>query len=420
MRKAKPLTTARIHMRILLINHYAGSTRHGMEYRPYYLAREWSRHGHDVTILAASESHVRTVRPGLSGRITHEQIDGIQYVWLKTPPYQGNGVARTLNMLSFVQQLYRRASALVRQFRPDVVIASSTYPLDNVPARRIASRAGAKLVYEVHDLWPLSPIELGGMSPRHPFIRVMQWAENYAYTHADRVISMLPNAWPHMESHGMAPEKYAVVPNGIDPDEWDDGEALPQVHSEAIECARERARFLVGYAGAHGIANAMETVVDAARMLRDEGVEFVLVGQGPEKERLRQRACESGATNVLFLPPIPKNCVGSFFREMDVLYVGLRRTPIFRFGISPNKLMDYMMAAKPVILSVEAGNDLVADSRCGWSISPESPEALARAVRDAMRQDGEELRDMGARGREYVLEHHDYRVLAQRFIDAVT
>lgn len=407
-------------MKILLINHYAGSIRHGMEYRPYYLAREWTRLGHDVTIVAASEAHVRTVAPTASGPITHEWIDGTHYVWLRTPPYRGNGVGRTLNMLSFVSQLHFRGRSFAREFQPDVVIASSTYPLDNIPARRIANLSGGKHVYEVHDLWPLSPIELGGMSPRHPFIRVMQTAENYAYAQADRVVSMLPNAGPHMESHGMAPGKFTAIPNGIALDEWNaSGHEIPQEHQEAIGCARLRSRFLVGYAGAHGVANAMDTVVDGAAMLRTEGVEFVLVGQGPEKERLRRRAKETGADNILFLPPVPKEAIGAFLRRMDVLYVGFRRTPIFRFGISPNKLMDYMMAAKPVILSVEAGNDVVAESGCGWTISPESAEALVEAVRGAMRLNEEERRQMGERGRDYVLKHHDYRVLAQRFIDAL-
>ena len=152
-------------MNILLINHYAGSPYHGMEFRTYYMAREWVRQGHKVTIVASSRSHIRAKAPMMGGKERmDEDIDGIHYTWFETPPYEGNGAKRVFNMASFVRRLFKEAGALVRETRPDVVIASSTYPMDIWPARRIARMAGAKLVFEVHDLWPLSPMELGGMS----------------------------------------------------------------------------------------------------------------------------------------------------------------------------------------------------------------------------------------------------------------
>ena len=153
-------------MRLLLVNHYAGSPALGMEYRPYYLAREWVRAGHSVQIVAADHSHVRTRQP----QAGDEQVDGIAYRWYATPTYQGNGLGRVKNIWAFLRAVWADTPRLVREFKPDVVIASSTYPMDIWVARRLARRAGAKLVYEVHDLWPLSPIELSGMSRHHPFI----------------------------------------------------------------------------------------------------------------------------------------------------------------------------------------------------------------------------------------------------------
>jgi glycosyltransferase involved in cell wall biosynthesis len=407
-------------MNIVVINHYAGSLSHGMEFRPYLLAREWQRLGHGVTIIAASESHVRTVTPAVNGSVTEEVVDGIPYWWVKTPPYNGNGIPRTLNMFAFVRWLYVHAGRMASRLRPDVVIASSTYPLDVVPCQRLAQRCGAKLVYEVHDLWPLSPIELGGMSPRHPFIRLMQWAEDFAYAKSDHVVSMLPNALGHMTSRGMQAEKFAYVPNGIDVEEWEGpAAALPDEHAEVIARLKAGGRFTIGYAGAHGLANALDTVLDAAQMLSDSNVTFVLVGQGPDKARLQERAHSLHLDNVEFLPPIPKQAIPSFLAEMDTLFIGLRQTPIFRFGISPNKLMDYMMAAKPVIMAIEAGNDLVAESGCGVSIAPESPACLAKEALELARKSPAERLEMGSRGREYMLAHHDFRVLAQQFLRAI-
>ncbi|HJV60131.1 MAG TPA: glycosyltransferase, partial [Albitalea sp.] len=168
-------------MNILYVEHYAGTPALGMEYRPYYLAREWVRLGHRVQILAAGYSHVRSRQPAVGREPLDELIDGIAYRWYPTPAYAGNGVARLRNIGAFLRQVWRDSSRLVAQQRPDLVIASSTYPMDIWVARRIARRAGAKLVFELHDLWPLSPIELSGMSPRHPFALLCQKAENDAY-----------------------------------------------------------------------------------------------------------------------------------------------------------------------------------------------------------------------------------------------
>lgn len=410
----------RLAVNILLINHYAGSTKHGMEYRPFYLAREWVRLGHQVTIVAASASHVRQQAPALQGDFTEEHIEGVRYLWLKTPAYRGNGVGRAVNILSFVWRLLRFQTRLVRKIKPDVVIASSTHPLDNFAARRLAKRCGARLVYEVHDLWPLTLTEVGGMSRRHPFVVLLQIAEDFAYRNADRVVSMLPNARSHMQRHGMASHKFVHVPNGIDVVEWEGlAEPLPREHAEALAALDESGRFVVAYAGAHGIANALDALLDAAALLQAQPVTLVLVGQGPEKERLQQRARELGLTNVRFLPPVPKPAIPALLASMDALYIGLARKPIFRFGVSPNKLIDYMMAGKPVIHAIEAGNDLVAESGCGISVGAEDSHAIARAVCRLMACTPAERKAMGRRGRNYVTAHHAYSVLARRFLKAV-
>jgi glycosyltransferase involved in cell wall biosynthesis len=407
-------------MNILLIDHYAGSPRYGMEYRPYYFAREWVRSGHDVTVVAATFSHLRIQQPTVKSDWSEERIDGIRYLWLKTPSYKGNGPGRVRSMFCFTRKLWLGSRRLARQYRPNLVIASSTYPLDNVPARRIARFSYAKLVYEVHDLWPLSPMELGGMSPHHPFIMLMQWAENYAYRHSDRVVSLLPVAIGHMQEHGMAPEKFCYIPNGVSLDEWtgDDG-SLPEEHQTVLRQLKEEGRFLVGYAGGHALSNALDCLLDAAQRLQGKPVSIVLVGRGVEKERLQRKAREMGLANVAFLPPVPKRLMPSVLREFDACYLGWARSPLYRFGVCPNKLLDYMMAGKPVIHAIEAGNDLVADANCGISLPPEDPDALAAAIVEMSTKSREERAAMGQRSKAFVTAHHLYPHLADKFLNAV-
>ena len=403
-------------MNILYLNHYAGSPALGMEFRPYYLAREWVRLGHRVQMLAADFSHVRARQP----KAGDDTIDGIAYRWYATPHYQGNGLGRVKNIWAFLRQVWADTPRIAREFKPDVVIASSTYPMDIWVARRLAKQAGAKLVFEVHDLWPLSPIELSGMSRRHPFIMLVQAAEDAAYRHADVVVSMLPKVHDYMASRGLDLKKLHIVPNGITLDEWE-GEPPPLQPEVAAALAEARASgaTVVGYAGSMGLPNALDTLLDAAALMRDQPLRFVLVGSGHEQARLAQRVVDEGLQQVQFLPPIPKAQVASFLAGADIAYIGWQRVPIYRFGIAPNKLMDYMMARRPVLHAVEAGNDPVAEAGAGLTVPPESAAAVAEGLLKLAATPADERRAMGERGRAFVLANHTYPVLAQRFLDAV-
>ena len=416
-------------MNILYLNHYAGTPALGMEYRPYYLAREWVRAGHRVQVVAADFSHVRARQPPAGDA----SIDGIAYRWLPTPRYQGNGAGRVWNIWRYLAQVWAQSRRLVAEFQPDVVIASSTYPMDIWVARRLARLANAqrgagaprtKLVFEVHDLWPLSPIELAGMSPSHPFIRLCQAAETTAYRDADVVVSMLPKVHDYMASRGLHLRKLHIVPNGITLDEWPQGgqATLPPLQSDvatAIATHRAAGRTVVGHAGSMGLPNALDVLLDAAARLKDEPIAIVLVGDGHERARLAQRVAAEGLAHVTLCPPVPKAQIPALLAQIDIAYIGWQRVPIYRFGIAPNKLMDYMMAGKAVLHSVLAGNDPVAESGCGFTVAPEDPAAVADGLRRLAALPAAERQVMGERGRAFVLAHHTYPVLAQRFIEAM-
>ena len=165
-------------MIILYINHYAGSPKMGMEFRPYYLAKEWIQMGHEVRIIAGDYSHLRSVNPQVDYDFQEEIIDGITYNWVKTGTYEGNGVSRALTMFRFVHKLRKKAKWISANWKPDVIITSSTYPLDPYAGQKIKKYSNAKLIHEVHDMWPITLIEIGGMKKSNPFVGLMQMAEN--------------------------------------------------------------------------------------------------------------------------------------------------------------------------------------------------------------------------------------------------
>jgi glycosyltransferase involved in cell wall biosynthesis len=404
-------------MNIILVNHYAGGKRFGMEFRPYYMAKEWGKAGHKVVIVAASYAHLRSVQPVVTNFNSREVIDEVDYLWIKTNRYHGNGMGRILSMLFFTFKLFFLHKKL-RDFKPDLIIASSTYTIEAFPLFRMARKLKAKFCYEVHDLWPLSPIEFGGYSKYHPFIRIMQWGEDYAYKHSDFVVSLLPAAKPYMVSRGLKPEKFVYIPNGIDVSEWaESDDSLPPDHTRLLNDLRTKNQFVIGYAGSHGIANSLASLVEASKFL-DNNIAIVFVGDGPEKKPLQDKVSREGIKNVYFLDPIPKRKIPLLLTFFDGVYVAFQKQSLLRFGISPNKMFDYMMAEKPIIQAIEAGNNLVKDYNCGIAVEPENPHAIATGITKLKSMTVEERIFLGKNGKAAVLRHHNFSVLCQQFIDA--
>jgi len=405
-------------MNILIINHYAGCPNLGMEYRPYYLAKEWYKQGHIVTIIGSSYSHLRNLQPSVERDLQSTNEFGIQFVWIKTESYVGSG-KRIINILTFVLKLIFYRRKIVNEYCPDLVIASSTYPLDIYPAYFIAKRSNSKLCFEVHDLWPLSPMVIGGYSRFHPFILIMQAAENFAYKYSDKVISLLGNAEEHMIKHGLSPEKFVHIPNGYDRDEFENmQEDVPYEHLKVISDLKNANSLLVGYAGGHAPSNTLNTLIETARLcIKHEEIKFVFVGDGPAKAELQKKSKDLG--NVYFLSSVPKKSIPKLLLLFDILYIGGVKSSLHKYGISPNKLIDYMLAARPVILSADVENEIVERIKCGFTVPAEEYVEVFNAILKIHFMSKDERMQMGERGRKYALSELDYRNLSEKFLKSI-
>lgn len=405
-------------MNILTLNHYAGSPSMGMEYRSYALSRELNARGHHCAIVAGTYSHLRQRNPEqASAGVRRTSVEEVDWYWIPTGRYQGNGVRRVASMLSFAMKTWLSAKRLAMEQRPDVVIASSTYPLDIYAAARIARIAGASLVFELHDMWPLTPRLIGGLSGRHPFIRIMQYAEDYYCRHADLVVSVLPNAIEHLASRGLTPDRYAVVPNGVDVVPSHESQAAPESHLAVFRSARAAGRFVVLYAGSLGLSNRLDALLRADGLLSDVPVEVVIMGQGPEMETLKCLAFNLGLQNVSFLSPVPRCQLHGLLALADVAYAGIGASPLYRYGISLNKLYEYMMAGACVLFAGAADvfNDVVAEAGAGLSVAHAFPEDIADGVRRLYALTREERAELGQSGADYCERQFTYGVLAERY-----
>ncbi|WP_294143632.1 glycosyltransferase family 4 protein [uncultured Clostridium sp.] len=404
-------------MNILLINHYAGSPEMGMEFRPYYLAREWVKMGHHVRIIAGDFSHLRIKNPKVKKDFQKEEIDGIDYYWLRTGDYQGNGVTRAFTMFRFVGKLWLNAGRIAEKWKPDVVITSSTYPLDTYAGQRIAKKGKAKLIHEVHDMWPITLIELGKMKRTNPFVILMQIAENSFCKHADYIVSLLPGAKEYFVDHGMQAEKFKTVSNGVVLEEWLNEKELPAKHRQAFTKLKQEGKFIICFFGSHTRSYALTCLIEAVQKLNHLNIAVVFVGNGSQKEELKELAQTNPKDSFVFLPPVPKCAIPELLEQADALYVGALRNDMFRFGICMNKLFDSMMSGKPILYAVDAPNNYIMQYHCGISVEAENVEALSEGICALHELPEEERKKMGMNGKHAVLEYFTYEKLAAQFAD---
>lgn len=407
-------------MNILYINHYAGSPEMGMEFRPYYLAREWIKMGHNVTIVAADFSHLRVKNPDVSNDFKLQKNDDIQYLWIKTGQYKGNGFARAFTMAQFVFKLLLKSKWIASKFSPDVVICSSTYPIDTFVGQKICrvSAKKVKLVHEVHDLWPSTLTEVGGMTKFNPFVLIMQIGENSAYRHSDKVVSLAPLALPYMMQHGLKKDKFIHIPNGVAEEEWKNSVNIPiQIEKKLLRLKENN--FIVGYVGGHSISNSLDDIIDVADRMRNQNVKFVLVGDGIEKKRLMNTATSMNLKNIIFLPPVEKRMIPSLLKFFDCGFISAVPSPLYRFGTCMNKIFDYMAAGLPIICAITTPQSQVSEAKCGICLESGDIEGIVNSISQLSNKDNQDLKIFSQRGKEAVKNFYTYDKLAKQFLDSI-
>ena len=367
--------------------------------------------GHEVHILAASFSHLRQKNPNMESDIFSENEGGIHYHYLKTKPYSGNGLGRILNMFTFARKL-KNFKYIVEGSQ--IVLASIPHLIMVAPSRKLARAVGARFVLEVRDIWPLSLIELLGISRFHPFALLMGIMEARAYRNTSLIVSLMPNGREHFQTFGIKAEQVANVPNGFEASDWSNpGDETANPTLQALRSLRAKYDFVVMYLGTIGAANSLEPFLEAKSHLDRDNTAFVLVGNGNEREHLEAQA----PPNTFFLNQVPKRLVPACLSYADTLHIGWRdRHNLYKFGISPNKIMDYMMSGKPIVHAVNAWNDPVAESGAGFSVPPGKPEAIAEAITKLMDMPPSERGAMGRRGKEFVINNYEYEHLAKTYI----
>lgn len=390
-------------MTIWLINHYAVTPGHPGGTRHYDIGRALAAMGHDVTLVAAG-FHYATFEETRSyprgSDYLVEETDGMRMVWVKTRPYRGNGIGRVRNMLEFTRKL--RALPGLALPKPEVIVGSSVHLFAVYGAYRLAKKLRVPFVMEVRDIWPQTLVDMG-VSKWHPFVLLLAVLEPFLYRRAEQIITLLPRAAEHIETFGIAPEKIHWISNGVDLGRFDD--VTP---SHLLESGK----FNVLYTGTMGTANNLEPLMEAADLLSAKpAIHITLVGSGPQKEALRKAA----KSNVTVLDALPKQRIAPLLAEADALFVALKNLPLYRFGMSMNKVFDYMAAKKPVVFAADVPQNPVSQAGSGIVVTPDDPAAIANAVLKLYNCTEAERRQMGENGYSYVAEHFSMQIIAAQF-----
>ena len=396
---------------VWIVNQYASTPEFGFAGRHYYLGKELAKQGYNVYLIASAGHHLLRKKPSVRSKFRiQREANRFNVVWTKMPHYsQAHSKIRVIGWFLFSWRI--RELAKIIPDPPDVVICSSPSLLSFLGARDLARKFRAKLVFEVRDIWPMTLVDIGGYSSRHPFIRLLQWVEDMAYRESNRVVSNLENSIEHMINRGMEREKFAWVPNGFSMDEVELNVKLNDKASEQLPSEK----FIIGYTGTLGVANALGCIIDVAENLRKfSDIAFVLVGDGKQKQELQLQAREKGLTNVHFVDPIPKAEVQAMLSQFDACYIGWLNDPLYRFGIGANKIPEYLYSGKPIIHAFSGSCDPILKAGAGIQVPAEVPKELADAVLKLYNMSLRERTKIGTKGRNAAIEQYEYGQLAEK------
>jgi glycosyltransferase involved in cell wall biosynthesis len=397
-----------------IFNHYARTGEDAGGARHFEMAKHLTARGWSVTIFASGVTHRtgRNMVPSGESRSVRV-IDGVRFVWLKASPYKGNGLSRWKNIVEYYLEAIK-AKQVQGLGTPQFVIGSSVHPLAGLAAWRVARRFGAPFVFEVRDLWPQTLIDMGKLSKRSPIAFALRRLEGFLYRRAERIISVLPGAVDYIKTFGVDPEKVVWISNGVD---------FGAYQAAGLSIAKDW--FEVMYLGSLGEANAIEVLLNAMRLVSDKNpsVTLRLIGTGPREEALKKQARSLGLLDntVRFEGAVPRSEVAGIAREADAFVITVKDVPgLYRYGISMNKIFDYMAAGKPTVIAVDALNNPIAESDGGITVPPDDPEKLADAILAVSRMAPDELEQMGSRARDHVGRFYSYEYLAGRLDDALS
>ena len=391
--------------KIWYISKYAGTPTKGGPIRQYLFSKHFALKGYE-TILISSNSNGFEYKEFSKDYILYEKPLFKHYVLKGDKIKLGFNVKRIYSWFLFE---YRLRKFLKNQVisNEDTVIVSSLSILTFLTGVYLKRKHGINLIVEVRDIWPQSLIDLKNLSKYNPFVFILSKIEKKGYKYADFIVGSMGNLGEHIKLVALGNEhKFKYIPMGLD--------SSILGNSVIEEEKRNNNNFIVGYAGSIGISNKIDLILEAVSILKENStIKFKILGDGVLKQYYLNKY--KGLTNVEFFPSVKKSEVNSFLRTCDVLLNPWEDKSIYRYGVSPNKWIDYMYAEKPIIVSYNGYKNIINEAGCGEFIETNNPKLLADTILKYAEMPEEELVKIGKRGKKHLENHLTYEKISDLY-----
>ena len=381
--------------------------------RGYMLMRELSKSGYKCLIFASDASEYTTV-PDLKTCYQEEIMDGLSFWWVRTLKYVGaRSFRRILSWLHFEWRLFRMPKSELPV--PDAIIVSSLSIFTILNGFLLRNKFRCKLIFEIRDIWPLTLTEEGGFSKFNPFIYGLGYIEKLGYKYSDIIVGTMPNLEEHVAGIIGYKREVSCVPMGLDINHIQDTLPLPSGYKEKYSLDKS---FVVAHAGAIGITNALETFFLCAESLADRPqIHFVIVGEGYLKAEYQERF--NHLPNLTFAPKVPRKMVQSVLQECALLYFSTPKSMVWKYGQSLNKVIDYMLSARPIVASYSGYPSMINEAECGSYVSADDILALRNEIIRYSELSEVELDTLGLAGKDWLLANRNYNTLAVSYKEII-
>jgi glycosyltransferase involved in cell wall biosynthesis len=402
-------------MHILFLSHYFPPEVNAPASRTYENTKRWVKAGHKITVITCAPNHPRGILyTGYKNKLRQwDEKDGISIFRVKTYLSANKGfLKRTLNYISFM------VSATLQCYKVkgvDIVVSTSPQFFCGMAGYFISRLKATPWILEIRDLWPESIIAVGALKDRR-VINLLEGVETFLYRRADQIVALTNAFKRHIMERGVRDERISVVTNGADLERY-----RPRENNNSFRASYSlNGKFVASYVGTHGMAHALETILQAAKLLEDKPqIQFMLVGDGAERENLIKSKDKMGLKNVLMLPQQKKENIPEILAASDTCMVLLRKSELFKTVI-PSKIFEAMAMEKPIVLGVQGeSTGIISNADCGICIEPENSRQLADAILE-LSGDPEQTEKLGKNGGLFVRTHYNRDNLAMTYLDVLT
>ena len=401
-------------MKIWIIDHYSVPVKYYPLARNTNFAKNLIKLGHEVIIFAASTVHNSTINL-IEDSSEYKEIidDGVKYVVINCHHYSGNGIKRILNMFEFALKLPKVCDLFEK---PDAIVSTSMTPIACAAGLRIGEKYGCKKIAQITDLWPESIVAYGVASKNNPAVIFLRQLEKWIYKTADKIVFSMAGGYDYIKEQGWQNEipqfKVHYINNGIDLAHFDYYKFRYTVQDEDLA---DRNLFKVVYAGSIRRVNNLGKLLDAAKLVTNSKVKFLIWGNGDELPNLKERILKENIKNVVFKGQVDKKYVPYITSKASLNIVHGNGTTLLRFGISSNKLFDYLAAGVPILFDFYANYNPVIIYKAGLTIESGKVEDIAIAIDTMSNLSSEELVLYGQKAREGAKEF-DFKNLTNKLL----